>query len=256
MTNKDRTSGIYEIKNLLNNKRYIGQSQNIYIRVTKHINLLKRNCHSNKHLQSAWNKYGEESFECNALEHCEKEQLNEKEEYWIDYYNSNNNECGYNIRINAFDNRGLKWSDEQRAKMQQYFDNENGYWKNHTIPREVAEKGWEASRNKVWTEEERLRHSKALLGTKVKDTRNMKIAQTGETNNGAKLKQYEVEEIIYLLHCDYSQIFLSKIYNVSYSTICAINRKRSWAFLDRDAIIEDNIIKNRANERISGYEYQ
>jgi len=50
---------IYAIKNSDNNKIYIGSSKSFYKRLNKHINNLRKNIHSNNHLQNAFNKYGE-----------------------------------------------------------------------------------------------------------------------------------------------------------------------------------------------------
>ena len=44
-----------------------------------------------------------------------------------------------------------------------------------------------------------MRKGNGSTGTKVLDTSKMKIAQTGENNGSAKLKENEVKEIIYLL---------------------------------------------------------
>ena len=54
--------GIYKITNTANGNVYIGQAVNINARVASHINNLKSNNHVNKHLQNAWNKYGQDSF--------------------------------------------------------------------------------------------------------------------------------------------------------------------------------------------------
>ena len=54
--------GIYEIHNTISGKRYIGQSVHVRTRLLKHINLLNKNKHLNKHLQSSWNYYGEDKF--------------------------------------------------------------------------------------------------------------------------------------------------------------------------------------------------
>lgn len=246
----DKISGIYEIRNIINDKRYIGQSKNIYARISKHINQLLANKHCNKHLQSAWNIYGENSFVCDVLEYCDIDKLNEKELFWIEHYNSNDNKYGYNIRINPFDNRGLKWSDEQREKMFKHINSNTSYYRNHKIPQEIMEMAWEANRNKIWSYEERQRHSKFLTGVKVTNVQNMKIAQTGESNNGAKLKQFEVEEIIYLLIMGYKQTYLANLFNVSCSTIHAIKVKRSWNFLDWNDIKNSDLIKDRAMRRV------
>lgn len=84
--------GIYRFKNLITLQSYIGQS----------INLEERY----KHHQRAWlngttdfykavQQYGWNNFSYEVLEICSKEQLNEKERYWVAYYDSYYH--GYNM---------------------------------------------------------------------------------------------------------------------------------------------------------------
>lgn len=56
------TIGIYQIKNKINGKVYIGQSINIEKRLKRHLNDLRKLKHRNQHLQNAFNKYGEKSW--------------------------------------------------------------------------------------------------------------------------------------------------------------------------------------------------
>jgi group I intron endonuclease len=84
-----KISGIYCIQNKVNGKKLVGQSVNISKRWKNgHLSLLENNKHYNKHFQNSWNKYGEENFEFKILEICEnkKEILDEKEKYWIEFY--------------------------------------------------------------------------------------------------------------------------------------------------------------------------
>lgn len=55
-------AGTYYILNLCNGKIYNGSSWNIFSRLKKHYEELVKNRHPNKHLQSAFNKYGKENF--------------------------------------------------------------------------------------------------------------------------------------------------------------------------------------------------
>ena len=64
--------GIYSIKNVKNNKVYIGSSNNIEKRIKDHFRNLKNNRHSNQYLQNAYNKYGNESFIFEILEVFDK----------------------------------------------------------------------------------------------------------------------------------------------------------------------------------------
>ena len=58
---------IYEIRNIINGKRYIGCSKDVTVRFIKHKSRLKNNKHKNSYLQNAYNKYGESNFEYNIL---------------------------------------------------------------------------------------------------------------------------------------------------------------------------------------------
>ena len=89
--------GIYQIYNKCNNKRYIGSTLNISRRWSQHLHLLRNGKHHSKHLQSAWNKYGEESFVFECLEYCEPDCLLSMEHKYIVEYKATDRECGYNI---------------------------------------------------------------------------------------------------------------------------------------------------------------
>ena len=73
---------IYAIKNILDNKMYIGQTINIESRISAHRNNLINNKHHSSKLQNAFNKYGKENFKLIILEeNVKKELLNEREIY-------------------------------------------------------------------------------------------------------------------------------------------------------------------------------
>lgn len=89
--------GIYMIKNLFNNKVYIGQSTNIDRRWNDHKNKLNNNKHENLHLQESYNKYGEDNFSFEIICKCGKDELNDKEVYYINKFKSYMPENGYNL---------------------------------------------------------------------------------------------------------------------------------------------------------------
>lgn len=81
--------GIYQIKNLINNKIYIGQSTNILSRWNSHKSNYNSHMESSPLLYAAFNKYGVENFEFTILEEIEnRELLNEKETYYIQTLNT------------------------------------------------------------------------------------------------------------------------------------------------------------------------
>jgi group I intron endonuclease len=105
-------SGIYEILNTVNGKRYIGSSINFKMRWKEHRNNLARGSHANRHLQAAWNKYGGAAFKFNRLLICTIEELIQFEQRCIDGYNPEYNKCRF-----AGSTLGAKHTDEARAKM-------------------------------------------------------------------------------------------------------------------------------------------
>jgi group I intron endonuclease len=90
-------TGIYSITNLVNNKKYVGKSISIHNKFYQHKTHLRRNEHVNTYLQHAWNKYKEENFVFEVLEECSLEQLQEKEIYWINFYQCLYTDKGYNL---------------------------------------------------------------------------------------------------------------------------------------------------------------
>lgn len=81
------TGVIYKIENKVSGKVYIGQTrQQGKRRLQAHLRELRRNNHDNIYFQSAFNKYGEESFEYKVVERCEVSKLDEIEVRWIEHY--------------------------------------------------------------------------------------------------------------------------------------------------------------------------
>lgn len=95
---KNIQSGIYCIENIINNKKYIGQSVDVESRWSKHQSSLNKGNHDNRYLQNSWNKYGKHNFKFYILEYCLDNELDIKEIYYIDHYNTMNRDYGYNLR--------------------------------------------------------------------------------------------------------------------------------------------------------------
>ena len=87
--------GIYKITNLQDQKVYIGQSINIKDRFRSHIKRgLGAETPTRNKLYTAMNKTGVENFSYEIIEKCPREQLNDREKYWIKYFQSQ--DYGYN----------------------------------------------------------------------------------------------------------------------------------------------------------------
>ena len=94
-------SVIYSIINLLDNKIYIGSTKDAKQRRFQHFSALKNNKHHSYLLQKAWNKGNPEDFEFKIIE--ETNSLQEREQFYMDFYKSYDKEFGYNIRKQAYE---------------------------------------------------------------------------------------------------------------------------------------------------------
>ena len=117
-----KETGIYKITNIINGKIYIGSSTSekdgFKDRINTHIRLLNRKTHYNKHLQSSWVKYGSENFKFEIVEIIYgKNNILEREQYYIDLYNVINSKIGYNKSPIANSQLGFKHSNESKQKM-------------------------------------------------------------------------------------------------------------------------------------------
>lgn len=99
---------IYKITNLINNKVYIGQTvKTVEKRFQQHKNNSNKDYFSQIVLYKAFNKYGIENFICEEIEEVENKLLDEREIYWIDYYDSYFN--GYNSTIGGRATQLYNW---------------------------------------------------------------------------------------------------------------------------------------------------
>ena len=80
---------IYQVLNKQTGCRYIGESESPIRRRIEHWSRLRGGYHDNPNLQQAYDKYGEDAFEFEILEHCEPSQLKQREAYWIKKHSDN-----------------------------------------------------------------------------------------------------------------------------------------------------------------------
>lgn len=93
---------IYQIRNIINNKVYIGSSISFNKRRSAHLYYLRKGLHHSKHLQYSWNKYGESNFVFEILNFIEnKKNIMEQEQYYLDKLKSYDINIGYNISKTA-----------------------------------------------------------------------------------------------------------------------------------------------------------
>lgn len=124
--NASKICGIYEIKNKINDKRYIGQSTNIENRFIRHKSKLKNNKHINLPLQNAYNNG--DRFDYNILLTCERNNLSFCEKWCISALDTTNPNKGYNISPGGEStNFGKKFSEEHNRKISEAISGEK-HW--------------------------------------------------------------------------------------------------------------------------------
>lgn len=112
-------SGIYCIKNIINNKCYIGRASDLKNRKSKHFGRLRNNSHPNKYLQNSYNKYNEENFQWIVLEIVNsKITLPSREKYWEQQYRQRGIEL-YNIMEVDNSQEVFVHSTESKKKMKE-----------------------------------------------------------------------------------------------------------------------------------------
>lgn len=152
---------VYKTTNLIDNKIYIGKDSN---NNPKYLG-------SGKVLKQAIKKYGRENFIKEILEVCiSVEILNEREIYWISFFNSNNKIIGYNL-TNGGDggkttefpwNKRISPSEETRRKISEKLKGGKG----NTIPHTPWNKN---KKTKPHTEETKIKMSESATGHFVSD---------------------------------------------------------------------------------------
>jgi group I intron endonuclease len=229
---------IYKVTNLVNGKVYIGQTvREFEIRKTQHIYDTISN-KDNSIFHKALLKYGQDKFQWEIIDNAEtEEELNKKEIYWINFYNSYiraKNSNGYNMTIGGEGMSGYKHSDESKEKISK------------------VKKGSKHHNAKL-TEEDVLQIKELIKSgakpTEISQNFKVNIATICDIKSGkkwnhigedvsyikystiksSKLSEEDVIEIKLLLkQMMTSQKEIAKMFNVSESRINQINLGKAW----------------------------
>jgi hypothetical protein len=108
--NKNK-SGIYLLTNLLNKDKYVGQSIDLGKRFTKYFTLSYLKNRNTLVISRALIKYGYANFSISILEYCDKDILNEREQYYMDMIKP-----VYNTLKIAGSSSGYKHTQESKDK--------------------------------------------------------------------------------------------------------------------------------------------
>ena len=203
--------GIYQIKNLVNGKIYIGSSVNIARRWREHKTELRKDRHGNIYLQRSWNKYGEEEFEFSVLLLLnKKDNLIIKEQEYLDTL------CPeYNLAYKAGASmKGKRHTNETKKKMSNSSKGDkNGFFgKRHT--KESIKKISKAGEGRIFSLEAREKLSKLHRGENHYHT---------TLTNDSVVKIRDLWKI-----GKYTQVEIGKMFGVNNKIINNIINYRTW----------------------------
>jgi len=146
-------SYIYLTKNMVNSKIYIG----------RHTGKKNHYIGGGHYFQNAVKKYGKENFRKVILEDNIEgnDLLNEREIYWIAFFNSTNRDIGYNLTIGGGGMLGFNLSQETKDKLSKAM---MGKYKGKILTQKHRDKLSKALKGKIVTQETRTKMSKARVG--------------------------------------------------------------------------------------------
>ncbi|MFA2720635.1 GIY-YIG nuclease family protein [Bacillus paranthracis] len=214
---------IYKATNKVNGKVYIGQTNKSFnIRVGQHKTESSIN-RNNMVICKAIRKYGFENFEWEIICKCEnQEELNEKEKYYIAFYNSYKN--GYNSNLGGGGNKGFKMPEKAKKTISIKLQGESNGMYGKPSPRRGVEVSLETRRKQSEA------HKGKPTYTPTKETlKKRSLAQQGEKGSSARLTEADVLKIRELYATGkYYQKQLAETFGIVRQSVSDIITRKTW----------------------------
>jgi group I intron endonuclease len=215
-------TGIYKISNSINRRIYIGSAINFRLRKNRHVTSLKNNKHYNAKLQGFVNKYGIDKLNFELIEECNKENLIQIEQYYIDKYKAVKN--GFNILPTAGSWLNKKHSKYSRKKIS---DTKKGKQTKTMLGKKHSEKTKKLISEKAIG---RKQSQKTIANRVKKNTGKIRPKSAIETvrKKLSKLSDNEAMQIKILLQKKVKQMDIAKMFNVCQRSISRIHQGISY----------------------------
>ncbi len=227
-----RNYGIYGIHNKLNNKIYIGKTmQSFGDRWDCHRSQLRGGYHDNKHLQNAWNKYGEENFDFQIIHCCngqsvdevntlEMQEIARYKELGLAYNLHDGGDGGYFLGKHLSPEAKRKIGDKNRVNMT---------GKKLSKETKIKMSQSQLQRYAQWSDVDRIKWGQ-MISSVTKGIKKPKLKTIMQNNkNGAKYTVEQVKEIRRLYEIEKkSNAEIAKIFGIPRQTIYLITSYRRW----------------------------
>ena len=194
-----KNPGVYQIVCKTTQKIYVGSAVNLNKRIKRHLHELRNQKHCSKHLQNAFNLYGEESFYVIILEEFEsitRYDLLTREQFFLDELTPYNRETGYNTCHQAKSPAQLNFTKERKDKLSNSL---KLYHLQNPVSQETRNKIGDSNRGKKMSLEsiEKIRISKTGLKQTEdnisKRAKSYSFIKDGILYEGSNLKRFAEE---------------------------------------------------------------
>lgn len=219
--------GIYSITNTITGKQYIGQTGQAFDRRYWHHRWkLREGTHDNRHLQRAWDKYGEGAFVFNVVRVADgREDLDKLEQKYIKEFNTYKD--GYNMTEGGGGKRGCPMSEHAKAIV-------GAKNRAHNLGRklslETRKKMSESSSHHPQSDAVKQMLRERMTGRVVSEETKRKLSERfrGENSPSAKINDDIAAKIKRMLMGGMTQREVSKELCISYGIVSCIKLDKNW----------------------------
>jgi group I intron endonuclease len=220
---------IYTIHNILNNKIYVGKTNDPVRRWQKHVESAFSNRKDHKfYIHRAIAKYGVKGFVFTVIQQFNSEiEQYLAEKYWIQYFDSRNNKLGYNLTEGGEGCVGRILSQTTKNKIQSSLIG-------HSVSQDTRNKIANKLIGRERLQDFKDKISKARIGFKHLPDAKLKISngKLGELNPQSKLNEQKVIDIRNMFDSGLSIRKISEIFDVSKKTIENVVKRISWKHVE------------------------
>lgn len=216
---------VYIVHNIVNNKVYVGKTNDPKKRWRKHVEAAMSDREDHKfYIHRAIKKYGADNFIFTSIQEFGTEREQDlAEKYWIRYFNSRNNKFGYNLTDGGEGCVGRIVSQPTKDKISSSLTG-------HVVLRSTRDKIISKLINIEKPQVFKNKISKARTGTVHAPSTKIKLsaAKLGELNPNSKLDVKKAKEIRRLSILGFTTKQLSEMFGVSKRTILNVVSYQSW----------------------------
>lgn len=238
-------SGVYQITNEVNGKRYIGSAVNLEIRKKQHFQRLKKGDHPNIHLRRSCAKHGLGAFSFKVIVNCAAEHVLSWEQTALEGLMPE-----FNICPTAGSSAGRKFSEETKDKIRQkaigrkytirsaeHRAKLSAVHKGKSKPQHVIDALQAGRRNYIITDEHRLKTANHLRASYVDGRRNRDKTEDHKNKIGqyfSDLTDDQVRQIFELKKQGKSGAEIGRLFKKPNSTICQILKRKRYRWVKID----------------------